>query len=113
MRVFFLSPFPDTQLLVQVCVAVFPLFMTDSLLSGTLHTAYLRPVNKNLAFVINVVEIDCYGSDWGLNIQTRYGYGRAQRRLVNAVLVWTMGTHAGDRGHIPLLGETGRTPYVV
>ena len=31
--------------------------MEDRLLPGTLHTAFLRPVNKNSAFDIGVVEI--------------------------------------------------------
>ena len=49
--------------------------VTDRLLLGRLNCIF-ETCNKNGAFVIGVVEIDCYGSDGGLEIQTRYGYGR-------------------------------------
>ena len=79
--------------------------VTDRLLSGRLNCIF-DTCNMNGAFVIGVVEIDCYGSDC-------YGYGRPSRRLVDALLVWKMGQLAGDMGHTSVSPAGGNKSYIL
>ena len=57
-------------------MAVYPLLSDEQVALGYASYCIFETCKQQWSVVIGVVVMDCHGSDWGLKIHSRYGYGR-------------------------------------